>query len=269
MNITHPRGREALVPIGGKSYRMLSDDVYLDRVSAGFEPYTVQLLTALVSPEFHVLDIGANIGCTTLLFGDTVERVDSFEPSPSTFSFLRRNVELAGFSNVELHNCGLGAVSGESEITFAPGNRSGGFVSDRAHADNSFITERITITTLDDFVARNPRGRLDFIKMDVEGYEQKVLEGGRRTIERFRPVVALELNHWCLNALQRTSVPDFLDFLRSTFPVLVADDPDGSLPSLHDPSDNYHVMYHHIIHNKYCNLIGAFDPMQIRSLRSD
>jgi hypothetical protein len=63
----------------------------------------------------------------------------------------------------------------------------------------------------------------------------------------YRPIVVLELNHWCLNAFQRTSLPDFFDYLRSVFPVLLGSRWQSNYLNLHDDSnDTYIVMYHHI-----------------------
>jgi len=76
------------------------------------------------------------------------------------------------------------------------------------------------------------------------------------------PVAALELNHWCLNAFQRISVPDFLDYLCSMFPVLVAVEGDKYL-DLRDAGERYIVMYGHILHFQYMNLVGAFSSERL------
>jgi hypothetical protein len=62
--------REAMVDIGGKSFMMVSDDEYLDHIHQGFEPDMVRLFRTLVASSDIVLDIGTNIGCTAILFGD-------------------------------------------------------------------------------------------------------------------------------------------------------------------------------------------------------
>jgi hypothetical protein len=125
--------------------------------------------------------------------------------------------------------------------------------------------------------------------IDVEGFEQSVIEGLTSTILHDEPIVALELNHWCLNAFQRTSVPDFFDYLRSVFPYLYAVDMRyaGSLRdriqrellpfrydkkdarNLHDQDAAYHVMYRHILHgSSYPTLVGAFKSTQLNALSS-
>jgi len=246
---------------------MVSDDTYLDQSKGGFEPDMVRLFESLVTPGDHVLDVGANVGCTALLFSDLAREVRAFEPSPTTYGFLDRNVRAAKKSNVRTFAYGLGAKRETSELTFSPDNRSGGFVSNLTKASVGHTTETIRIETLDESFAELGIPRVDFMKIDVEGFEKSVLEGGRETILRDRPIVVLELNHWCLNAFQRTSVPDFLDFLRSIFPQLWAVD-GTQAANLHDVSQNYHVMYNHIIHFRFANLVGAFDAERLRSFFS-
>jgi FkbM family methyltransferase len=250
------------VLIGRKKYVITSDDDYLSNMGAEFEPQTTALLSALFGPNSTILDVGANIGCTSILFGEIARQVVSFEPSPTTFAFLRQNVERAGLRNVDLRNLALGSETATSRLTFAPSNRGGGFVSDKTIASEGHVIEEVKVRRLDDVASDLTLKTLDLIKLDVEGFERRVLEGGTSTLKRFRPVAAIELNHWCLNALQRTCVPDFLDYLCSIFPFLAAVEGNKYL-DVHDPAERYVVMYHHIIHFRYVNLIGAFSTDQL------
>ncbi len=109
--------------------------------------------------------------------------------------------------------------------------------------------------------------RVDFIKIDVEGFEGHVLRGAKQTLATYRPVVVLELNHWCLNAFQRTSIPEFFDLLRSIFPILLAVDGSSHL-NLHDESHRYIVMYHHILHMRFPNIVAAFDESRLDRFRA-
>ncbi|HEX8955746.1 MAG TPA: FkbM family methyltransferase [Burkholderiaceae bacterium] len=254
--------------IGGKPYRIASDDDYLDHVKGEFEPHMVKLFRGLIDPHHTIFDIGANIGCTSILFSDMGKRVFSFEPSPSTYAFLALNIDTAQCGNVTATNVGLGKEAGNFELTFAKSNRSGAFVSNVTSASQGHQIERIEIAKGDSFVTEHHIEKVDFLKIDVEGFERNVIEGLQETIRRDRPVVVLELNHWCLNVFQRTSVPDFLDFLRGIFPYLFAVDGDDAR-NLHDPDHAYHVMYHHIVGGlKYANLVGAFDRRQLERFAS-
>lgn len=256
-------GKKAAVLIGKKRYEIVSDDDYLKHVGDTFEPGMTRLFDVLTKEDHCVLDIGANIGCTAIFFGEKAKQVYCFEPSPSTFTFLEANVSNAGHNNVTCVNVGLGKLELESELTFAPNNRSGGFVSNQIQASAGHVVEKIKIIRGDDFIRANDIPKIDFIKIDVEGFEMDVIEGMRSSIEKFQPVVALELNHWCLNVFQRIAVPDFLDFLRNIFPILYAIDGED-VRDLHNPNEAYVVMYSHIILGfKYPTLVGAFSPAQL------
>jgi FkbM family methyltransferase len=249
--------REVVVNIGGKNYSITSDDDYLEHIKNGFEPDMVQLFRAVANDSETILDIGANIGCTALLFGELSKNVYAFEPSQTTFSFLEKNILRSGLKNVFLQNIGLGAEPGEYTLTFAPSNRSGGFVSNQTQASAGHAVEKIVIHQLDEVVNSLNLQKIDFIKIDVEGFEGHVLRGAAKTLSSHKPIVVLELNHWCLNAFQRTSIPDFFDLLRSMFPILLAVD-GSSYMNLHDESDSYIVMYHHILHMRFPNIVAAF-----------
>jgi FkbM family methyltransferase len=260
-----PAVRHVTTDIGGKLYRIESDDRYLDTIRGAFEPHMVELFDTLVKPSDTVLDIGANIGCTSILFGSRARRVVSFEPSPSTYQFLQKNVQASGLQNIDTRNLGLGKTAGRFELTFSVDNRSGGFVSNQMQASAGHQVEAIEIVQGDAFLKQAGIGSVDFVKIDVEGFERDVIEGLRDTMSASRPVVTLELNHWCLNVLQRTSVPDFLDFLRSVFPYLYAVDT-NDIRNLYDPNDAYHVMFRHVAGGfQYPNLVGAFDPVRLEA----
>lgn len=260
--------------IGNKKYDIISDDDYLPQMRSGlkswlinlakillqrngFEPKMVRLFQTLIKDSDTVIDIGANIGCTSLLFGELAQQVVSFEPSPSTFALLSQNIARSQLPNIELYNCALGSSKMTSQITYAKSNRSGGFVANKTTIKIDHITEKIQVEKLDNLIQELNINQVDFIKIDVEGFELEVIKGAIEVITKFQPIVVLELNHWCLNALQRISVPDFLDYLLSIFPILYAIE-DGNYADLHDEDYRYKVMYNHIINFKFSNLVAAF-----------
>lgn len=256
------RKRHSLpVRIGDQTFQVTSDDDYLGNLNGTFEPATVELFHTLVRPNDVALDIGANIGCTALLLSQLAGKTICFEPSPSTYALLQSNVENAGAANVVLVNAGLGAKAADLSIAFNPANRSGGFVSDKPVAGHAI--EAIKIVHGDEHLkAAFPSTKINFVKIDVEGYELNVLNGLADTLANDRPVVTLELNHWCLNAFQRMSVPDFFDALRAKFPVLYAVGKRGAR-DLHTPADSYFVMHEHIVKFDFPVIVGAFDESQL------
>ncbi|BAU12711.1 methyltransferase FkbM [Leptolyngbya sp. NIES-3755] len=257
---------QSIVEIGGRKYTIRSDDNYVKQLKNRFEPKMAQLFKTVATDSEVILDVGANIGCTALLFGELSKQVYAFEPSQTTFHFLEQNVLQSGLKNISLQNIGLGAESGEFTLTFSPANRSGGFVSNQTQIDAGHVTETITIRQLDEVIRSLNVPIIDFIKIDVEGFEGQVLRGATQTLLTYQPIVVLELNHWCLNAFQRTSIPDFFDFLRSTFPILLAID-DSNYLNLHNEDESYTVMYHHILQGNFPNLLAAFNERKLDQFR--
>lgn len=71
----------------------------------------------------------------------------------------------------------------------------------------------------------------------------------------------MEMNHFCLDVLQRITIPDFLDFMRPVFPYLYAIDTDNAtIVDLHVPDRAYMVMHEHVVKHRFPNLVGGFDP---------
>lgn len=153
-----------------------------------------------LKPYIHegsvVVDVGANIGFMTGLFSllcGTSGEVHSFEPSPTTFSKLQGVVASNRLSNVSLHNAGCGSSRSEMNLhlTRSSGN------STLRHAATEFkdlkTTQRVRIEVLDDYLAPKIQ-RLDLIKIDTEGFEDEVLQGCRRLLRQFQPVVYVELS---------------------------------------------------------------------------
>ncbi|MGJ7508670.1 FkbM family methyltransferase [Variovorax sp. GT1P44] len=249
------------VLIGDRTFDVTSDDIYLDNLNGVFEPDSVTLFRTLVNPDALALDVGANIGCTGLLLSTLAKKVICFEPSPTTFALLEKNIRAGTSGNVQVVNAGLGRTNEDLELVFHPSNRSGGFVTTQ-HLPGHTV-EKIKILQGDTFIAGAGLAQpVGFIKIDVEGFELDVVAGLAQTIATHKPVVTLELNHWCLNAFRRMSVPDFIDALRAVFPVLYAVDADEA-KNLHDPSETYHAMHEHIVRFKFPAIVGAFSEDQI------
>jgi len=131
-------------------------------------------------PLRTIFDVGSNYGQTALRFASAFPdaNVFAFEPVPESF---RRLEEAVGRQpRIKPVNTALGASSGTMLMNLT------------AHAGaNTLLPTRdstncisVPITTIDAFVAANAIDSIDLLKMDVEGYEVKVLEGAERTLER-------------------------------------------------------------------------------------
>jgi FkbM family methyltransferase len=142
------------------------------------------LLARLIKPGMRIVDVGANIGYYVLLFEHWAgpgANIVAIEPSPENLPELRLNIERNGLRNVRLHEVALGASSGTASLleginsgVVPPG---GGSYQVQVRSLDELLTERV-----------------DFLKIDVDGYEGFVLEGARRVLERDRPILFLEFH---------------------------------------------------------------------------
>lgn len=161
-----------------------------------------------------VVDIGGNVGTTTLAFAQCVPRgrVHVFEPSPSMLPWLRRNLELSRLQNVTVHPFGLADAPSRGRLQVAvAGNPGSAFVAaDDGKDDAVVLAPAIEVRRLDDALA--DLSRLDFVKIDVEGLELRVLRGAEGLLKRHRPAVLFEVNE---QALRRggTSGKEVCDWL--------------------------------------------------------
>ncbi len=150
-------------------------------------PYEQDMLEDIrdrVSPSSLVLDIGANIGNHTLYLAAVAGCfVESFEPNPELCAALRESIALNGFGDrVRLHEAGLARSSGAARFGVSlPHNLGGQHLTLGEGA--------LRVSTLDSFAFAHP---VAVIKLDVEGMEIDVLEGGRCVLERDRPLVYVE-----------------------------------------------------------------------------
>jgi FkbM family methyltransferase len=139
-------------------------------------------------------DIGANVGLYSIALAQRFpnSKVISFEPIPSTYHELKRNLELNRTDNVMAYNMGLSDRSSDAPFYFdatVSGAASGVPLGPEFGPTETVVCP---VETLDDFVDRTGL-RPDFIKCDVEGGELQVFRGGTRTFERSKPMVFTEM----------------------------------------------------------------------------
>lgn len=134
------------------------------------------------------IDVGAHIGRYTVLMGMKRWNVHAFEPITSTFNQLQKNVTLNHTNNnTQLYHIALGDKKDTMKMMFD--NDSHGQASLVVPKSNS---EQIKINTLDNIFNRKIEGKV-ILKIDVEGFEYKVLQGAQRFIQDNSPVISIEI----------------------------------------------------------------------------
>ncbi len=154
-----------------------------------YEPET-EALKFLVPKGGICLDVGGGFGqfCSFLsrAVGPT-GRVHSFEPLPYNVDIFRRVIRYRRLNNVELHPFALGSRPGPALL------ETPAYESARTHISYEPGGLSVRVLTLDDWAEQAGISRVDFIKVDVEGFEFFVIQGARRVLSSLRPAVMCEI----------------------------------------------------------------------------
>ena len=135
-----------------------------------------------------MIDIGASIGIFARPCAEHFEQVICFEPNPIVFEVLKKNLETC--TNVLMFNTGISARTQQVLFQMDPMQCGISYQIGDRPVVSDWPTTKCQLETLDIYGL----DRVDWIKIDVEGYELDVLAGSRVTIQRNRPWLLLEDN---------------------------------------------------------------------------
>jgi FkbM family methyltransferase len=176
-----------------------------------YEPETAAWLTATIEPGDVVFDIGANAGYFSLVASRAAGaggRVIAFEPVPTNAEWILRQVRVNGLGNVELAEVALSDKPGKVHFVVETTNANSHLADVKIRHASQRPLERIEVqaTTLDEYV-RSSGLRPDVLKVDVEGAELLVIEGGAEALRSCRPTCIIsthgpELKRDCRRRMQ-------------------------------------------------------------------
>ena len=156
-----------------------------------YEKETLLYLKSKYGSFAHILDIGSNIGNHMLFFCSHLQakKVYCFEPNQYNFNVLSRNVELNNLEKtVMLHKVAAGSKTGKGvEKNFTLMNT--GINRVETVTEENIAETQVDIVCIDDY----GYGNIDFVKIDVEGFELEVLKGAAQTLQRSNAVVMIEV----------------------------------------------------------------------------
>lgn len=162
-----------------------------------WELWITQFVARRVRRGWTAIDVGANVGYFSLLLADLVGpdgHVFAVEPNPAITPLLRRSVALNGFAE-RTTLCEVAAGSADDRFTrlMVPDRSPGqsALVSDPALAMPGCTNLEVPVATLDSLVGGR---RVDFIKLDAEGSEQRIIAGMAAMLDTHRPELLLEFN---------------------------------------------------------------------------
>lgn len=157
-------------------------------VSEVSEASVIQWLATQISPSGMFVDIGSHAGFYAISLAGCVDKVWAFEPSPYQYNLLELNTRRNELTNVELFPLALGARA-ETRPLYVMGQSGGNNTLVKPDSNNPpmdvIMTDVITLDSL------SP-GKVSAIKIDVEGFEDDVLEGCELTIAQSLPLLIVE-----------------------------------------------------------------------------
>ena len=155
----------------------------------------IRFLRRWAEPGGVVLDVGANYGTFALSLAQAVGeggRVIAVEPTPGTAACLRQSIATNGLSHLELLEVALSDQEGLLHLKLEADSELNSLTDGPDNEGNSVEVQSMT---LDSMMEERGWPALDFIKLDAEGAEVKILEGGAETLKRCSPLVLFEIKH--------------------------------------------------------------------------
>jgi len=184
-----------------------------------YETSTVTLLGKILNNGDTVIDVGANIGYISLVCAKSVGvkgKVYSFEPDPKNFGYLSENIALNESNNIQSYQLALSNKIGTLKLFHSKIDHNAGahsMVYNERVVSNDYV--EIKAFKFDESEIQSQLIKIDLIKIDVEGVEMDVLEGMHNTIQKFKPILLIEISAEYQN-MRGLSVKGFKEYLLNT-----------------------------------------------------
>ena len=211
LGLTNPFYVTSSIISSGNAHYIAKDKSYLAEASRlteavklkanAHEPELNFLITKLIKNGDVILDVGANVGIHTVAFAIAAGtgHVYAFEPVSEMAKRLSENCALNRIDNVTLVPCALGARDDKLEMSV---NVAGVALEGTSSLVQSvhvienpeyYQSRTVKVRQLDGLVEElGISDRIDFIKMDVEGFETYILEGAKKTLKKYKPIMIIE-----------------------------------------------------------------------------
>jgi len=165
------------------------------------EPEIFKFLDSFLSNGMTYCDIGANIGLYSIFAAKRVGpngKVFSFEPQKETYQRLLENIEMNGLKNIKTINKAVGAYNGVAIIKQNEDSAKSYIIKNSDEGERCF--DKIEVINFDNFVNAEKLYDIDYLKIDVEGYEYNVLQGMTDFLKNKPPkIIQIELYESFLN----------------------------------------------------------------------
>lgn len=160
-----------------------------------WEKYMHNVFEKYITSESVVIECGCHIGIHTIKIASLCHKLYAFEPMPETNKVLNENILLNCLDNVIVFQKGVSNKIGKTKYSWIEDGNPGGSGLDNnpmgippwiPMTNDNIEVELTTIDSLD-------LDKLDFMKIDVEGYETLVIEGAMNTIIKCKPIIIMEV----------------------------------------------------------------------------
>lgn len=180
---------------GFKLYLKLDDWIQENIFFLGeYEKAELDVLKKHLKPGDVFLDLGANLGVFTLhasrIVGET-GKVISFEPFLINHNALKKHIKINGLTNVKIEKLAVGSESGSITLYHDESEDNLGMVT--ANYVENAVKEDVEIVSIDDYLQASPDLAIDFIKIDIEGFEYATLLGLENTLKKHQPKILIEI----------------------------------------------------------------------------
>ena len=175
-----------------------------------WEPHFETVVNLFISPGDVVVDCGANFGYNSVIMGNQLNNTGAlitFEPQRVIHQQLNGNLILNNIYNALTYNVGLGNKEGISNMKYVNYEDNWVNIGDTSIGEGG---EEITVYALDSIIDQP----VNFMKIDVQGYELYLLQGSKNLISKHKPDLFIEIEPHQL-AKFNISEEDLLEYIRS------------------------------------------------------
>ena len=189
-----------VVKVNGYKMKVIPNDTGISEELLMFkthEPITTKLISNELKEKMVCLDLGANIGYYALLESNLVGnsgKIIAIEPSPNNFDKLSQNLNLNCVKNVIPFNFACGDKNGKIPFLVSKKSNLCTVVDQNYLKKPSDNIIDVPIKKIDDFLDENKIEKVDFIRMDVEGYEGHIIKGMQKTLDKNNPMLHIEVH---------------------------------------------------------------------------
>ncbi len=182
-----------------------------------YEKENVAFLAKTCKPGMTVIDIGAHLGLMSVIIAKLVGKkgkVYAFEPTPSTFALLKKIIVLNKFTEI-ISPINKAASNFTGLVDFFVDDHEGSNANSLVNrSDKNRTSQKTEVDTLDNIVEGLKLAKLDLIKIDAEGSELDVMNGAKKSIDKYKPIIILAIHPPLIkNNGQRTE--DIYDLIQS------------------------------------------------------